>query len=128
VPARTIAAVALALVLASCGGSDHGGHDNSAVPDGARSVDVVARDFAFEPATIEVEPGEPIRVALEIRNEDHDFVIDEADAHIGGEDGETAVGGFTAPEEPGEYTYYCSVANHRDLGMQGTLVVGQATP
>lgn len=127
-PARTLPAVALAVLLAACGGDGHGDHDNSAVPEGARTVAVVARDFAFEPATVDVEAGEPIRVDLEVRNEPHDFVVDEAGAHVGGEAGETAVGGFTAPDEPGEYTFYCSVANHQELGMEGTLVVGQATP
>ena len=36
--------------------------------------------------------------------------------------GETATGGFTAPD-PGSYTYDCTVAGHRDAGMEGKLVV-----
>lgn len=125
-PARTFTAVALAVLLAACGDDGGGhevGHGNSGVPDGARTIAVTASDFEFDPETIEVEAGEPIRIELDVRNEPHDFVVDEVEAHIGGDDGDTAVGGFTAPEAPGEYEYYCSVANHRELGMEGTLVV-----
>jgi plastocyanin len=125
VPKRILATVALAVLVAACGedGADGDDHAGSPVPDGARTVEVTASDFEFDPDTIEVEPGEPIRVELVVRNEPHDFVIDEVDAHAAGEDGDTAVGGFTAPEDPGEYKFYCSVANHQELGMEGTLVV-----
>jgi plastocyanin len=132
VPARTLTAAAavaaIAALVAGCGGDDAGHHENSAVPDGARTIAVTARDFEFEPAAIEVAAGEPIRIDLDVHNEPHDFVVDEAHAHVGGEEGETVTGGFTAPGEPGEYAFYCSIGNHRQLGMEGTLVVGQATP
>lgn len=119
-----VAALAVAaLGVAGCGDDGHAHGENSAVPDGARRIDVVGRDFAFEPATIEVAAGEPIELALRVENEEHDFTSDDAGAHIGGEPGETAVGGFTAPDEPGEYEFWCSVGNHRQLGMEGTLVV-----
>ena len=49
-------------------------------------------------------------------------VIDELDVHVAADGGGTAEGGFRA-DEPGRYTYYCSVPGHRDAGMEGTLVV-----
>ena len=52
----------------------------------------------------------------------HDFTIDELDAHVAADRGETATGGFST-DEPGTYTYYCSVPGHRDAGMEGTLTV-----
>jgi uncharacterized cupredoxin-like copper-binding protein len=27
--------------------------------------------------------------------------------------------------KPGEYTWYCPVGNHKDLGMRGTITVGE---
>jgi plastocyanin len=30
---------------------------------------------------------------------------------------------FTAPNKPGDYTFWCNVGEHKELGMQGTLTV-----
>lgn len=48
--------------------------------------------------------------------------IDDLDVHVAANRGETVEGGLRA-DEAGQYTYYCSVAGHRDAGMEGTLVV-----
>lgn len=117
----------LALVVAACGGDDdeHGAeHDeSSAVAEGARTIAVGATSFEFDPPTISAEVGEDLAVELTAEDIEHDFVIDELDAHVSAEGGETATGGFNAGDEPGTYTYYCSVAGHRDAGMEGELVV-----
>ena len=52
----------------------------------------------------------------------HDFTIDGLDAHVAADKGETAEGGLRA-DEPGRYTYYCSIEGHRAQGMEGTLIV-----
>jgi len=105
------------------GPMDGMGHDEaSPVADGARQVEVRATSFAFEPDTIEVEAGEDIAIALTSDDIEHDFTIDELDAHVAAGEGETNVGGFTAAE-PGTYTFYCSVDGHRESGMEGTLTV-----
>jgi len=101
---------------------DAAGGESSPVPDDARHVPVTARSFAFDPDEISVEPGEAIAIVLTSEDELHDFVIDEVDAHVSAAAGQTAVGGFQAAE-PGRYAFYCSVAGHRDSGMEGTLVV-----
>jgi plastocyanin len=45
------------------------------------------------------------------------------------EEGETVGQGGTstvsAEVDPGDYTFYCSVAGHQDGGMEGTLTVEQ---
>ena len=147
---RTIAIAALAagsLLLAACGDDDDqtatdmpamdddagmddaghgGGHDadeeNSPVADGARQIEVTATDFAFDPGDITVEAGEDLAIVLTSEDILHDFTIDELDAHVAADRGETAEGGVTA-EEAGTYTYYCSVSGHREAGMEGTLTV-----
>lgn len=123
---RTVVTVSLVMVgagLAGCGGH---AHENSAIPDGARRIEVTATSFRFEPAELEARAGEPIAVALRSADVDHDLVIDEFDAHVFAEGGETAEGGFTAGA-PGTYTFYCSIAGHRDAGMEGTLTVTEAS-
>lgn len=135
-------ALALGLLLAACGdddgpGADHpmdsmpgngmggvmGGHDDSTpVAEGARRIEVGATSFEFDPDEITVSAGEDVAIVLSSADVLHDFTIDEIDVHVSADRGETAEGGLRA-EEPGEYTYYCAVAGHREAGMEGTLVV-----
>jgi plastocyanin len=139
---RTIALTAFlagGLLLAACGDDDattsgsassaeedHGddGHDDEETPvaDGAREIEVVANEFAFAPEEITAEAGEDLAIVLTSEDMLHDFTIDELDAHVAAERGDTATGGVAAVE-PGTYTYYCSVAGHRNAGMEGTLTV-----
>ena len=101
-------------------GGRHG--DPSPVAEGAREIPVTADGFAFDPDEITVVVGEDIAIALTSVDILHDFTIDELDAHVAADRGETATGGLRA-EEPGRYSFYCAVAGHREAGMEGTLVV-----
>lgn len=123
---RTTALAALlgaSLLLAGCG-DDGNAHDDEGMPvsEGAREVEVVAEDFAFEPSDITAEAGEDLAIVLTSEDLLHDFTIDELDAHVAADRGETSTGGLSA-DEPGTYTYYCSVPGHRAAGMEGTLTV-----
>jgi plastocyanin len=104
--------------------SDHmDGHgESSPVADGAREVAVSASSFSFDPDQIEVTAGEDVAIVLSSTDILHDFTIDELDAHVAAEAGETETGGLRA-DEAGSYTYYCTVEGHREAGMEGTLVV-----
>ena len=107
------------------GGMGHDGamgHDEtSPVADGARRIQVAARSFEFDPEEITVSVGEDIAIVLTSEDLLHDFTIDELDAHVAADADETNEGGLRA-EEPGRYTFYCTVAGHRDAGMEGTLI------
>ena len=103
-------------------GMDHEDEGNSPVAEGAREVEVVAGDFAFDPAEIQAEAGEDLAIVLTSEDILHDFTIDELDVHVAADAGETAEGGIS-DLEPGEYTFYCSVPGHREAGMEGTLTV-----
>ncbi len=112
---------AVALVASACGG-DHGHTEASDVPDGARTIEMTGDQFRFSPDRITVSEGEGVAIRLTSEDLEHDFVIDEFDAHVGAKAGETATGGFTA-SRAGTYTFYCSVPGHREAGMTGTLEV-----
>ena len=140
--ALTAVVLALGLLLAACGSDDDpavqgnggmmdngdnghmgGGHDESSdVAADARRIEVTAKSFEFDPDEIRVDAGENVAIVLTSEDILHDFTIDELDAHVAADRGETEEGGFTA-NEPGRYTYYCTVPGHRDAGMEGTLVV-----
>ena len=106
------------------GGAEEHGHDDAAaaVASDARRLAVSGDGFRFQPASITISAGEPIAIEFTSGDILHDFVIDELDAHVVAEVGETAQTGLIA-DRPGTYTYYCSVPGHREAGMVGTLIV-----
>lgn len=130
-----------ALLLAGCGdtddtadtaatdatepdmGHDDGGHDESSpVADGAREVEVTASSLSFDPDEITITAGEDVAIVLTSTDLLHDFTVDGLDVHVAADADETVEGGLRA-DEPGEYTYYCTVPGHREAGMEGTLIV-----
>lgn len=129
------------LVLAACGDTDHAdmtmsdssmdedmhddgmGHDETTpVAEGARRIEVTARSFEFDPDEITITAGEDVAIVLSSEDILHDFTVDGLDAHVAADGDETAEGGLRA-DDPGRYTYYCTVPGHREAGMEGTLVV-----
>jgi plastocyanin len=123
-------ALLLAVIfLAGCGSeSGNEASDTGTGDAGGGSVELVATEFAFDPATIRVDDaGETTFTlvndgkfphALEIEGEG---VEQESDTIEGGETTE-----LTVELAAGEYELYCPVGNHRQQGMEGTLVVGAA--
>lgn len=96
-----------------------------AEPDAAESavVEVSAVEFTYIVSTTEVPAG---TVVFELRNDggaDHDLVLE------GGPGGATAVIGpqetatLSVDLDPGTYTLYCSIGNHRALGMEFQITV-----
>jgi plastocyanin len=124
-----VAACALVLALAACGGGgdEHGGGDhgdqNAPVAKGARVIHVDARSFAYEPSTIRVKAGEDVAIELASEDSFHDFEVQGTHVVGAGSD-ETAKGGLRL-DKPGRYTFFCSVPGHRASGMEGTIVVGR---
>ncbi len=124
------------LILAACSGNG----------SGTQVVSVTAVDMAFDPTTIEVTAGMPVRLTL--MNEgtlEHDFSImeipletmgatavsmehDMADMsvepelHMAAAMGTSNMMEFT-PTSPGTYEFFCTVPGHREAGMRGELVV-----
>ena len=108
--------IPLTLLVAACGGG-------SDVADGVRIVEVRATSFAFGPPEIRAAINESIAIELTSEDVEHDFVIDELDARVVAEAGETVTGGFSAGAESATFQYYCSVLGHRGEGMEGVLIV-----
>ncbi len=90
---------------------------------GVKEFTVTGSNFKFEPSQMTVNKGDTVKITFQNSGGKHDFVIDEFNVETedinGGEN--TAVT-FVA-DKTGSFEYYCSVGNHRQMGMKGTLTV-----
>ena len=135
-----VLASALALALAGCGGDDEESGGGAATPspaaestpeaasgggggqqlalaapaDGSLTFDKTELTAKAGTVTIDFDNPASVPHAVEIEGGGVEEVSDTVTA------GKASV---TAELEPGEYTFYCPVGNHRDGGMEGTLTV-----
>ncbi|MDO8469980.1 MAG: cupredoxin domain-containing protein [bacterium] len=88
-----------------------------------KDITVTGRSFSFSPSAITVKKGTVVRLTLKNAGGFHDFVIDELGVRTKQlADGTEETVTFTA-DKVGNFEYYCSVGNHRAMGMWGTLTV-----
>ncbi|HJY98400.1 MAG TPA: cupredoxin domain-containing protein [Patescibacteria group bacterium] len=79
--------------------------------------------YALNPATITVNKGDSVKITFKDNDSSHDLVIDGYNLRTKVlRPGGTDTIEFVA-DKAGTFEYFCSVANHRALGMTGTLVV-----
>ena len=127
--------IGVAVVLAACSGAPS-----------AQDITVEAKLMKYEPATIEVTAGKPVK--LTFHNNDtveHDFSVMEfpmvmsataepmaghdmggmttdPQLHMAAATNTSNVLEFT-PSKPGTYEFFCTVPGHKEAGMKGTLIV-----
>jgi uncharacterized cupredoxin-like copper-binding protein len=134
----------LPLLLVACSGA--------AAQASLQTITVEAQGMHYQPASIEVTAGQPVEITLKNGDSvDHDFSVmefplvngtpvelgspvpghdmdsmsgmgDVPALHTAAAMGMTSTLKFT-PGKPGTYTFYCTVAGHKDAGMMGTLIV-----
>ncbi|MFQ5853002.1 MAG: cupredoxin domain-containing protein [Candidatus Binatia bacterium] len=86
-------------------------------------VKLDATEFAFEPATFSVDPGEVTFVITNRGRYPHSFAIEGVAGKTSRiQPGETAK--ITLALSRGNYTVYCFLKGHRERGMVATLSVG----
>jgi uncharacterized cupredoxin-like copper-binding protein len=127
-------ALILTFALAGCGGAA----SSSTVP---RTVTLTLNEFQFQPAEITVNVGQPIKLVLKNNGTVlHDFVSPDAMVEVmeergaahdmGGihtamhaavEAGQQSMLEFKATQA-GTYTFYCTIAGHKEAGMVGKLI------
>ncbi len=88
-----------------------------------RNFTIIASNYSYSPSTITVKRGETVKITVQNTNGTHDLVIDEydVDTSLLNAGGQTTVT-FIA-DRAGTFEYYCSVGNHRAMGMRGNLIV-----
>ena len=99
--------------------------DEASVASGSASTAVSLTEFAVSPGAISVAAGGLLSVTND-GSAVHDLTVEGTDLmsdHL-------EAGGATTFDvsslEPGTYTVYCSIAGHREAGMEATLTVGGA--
>lgn len=91
-------------------------------------VQVVAKQFTFEPAVIQVSEGEPVRLVIHSADRVHGFSIRNLNIDVQIPRGGDVVVEFTAPRE-GRYEIACSEFCGSGHGqMKAALVSVAATP
>ena len=94
-----------------------------AVVPSVKEFVVEAVPFSFSLSTMEVNKGDTARITVTNVKGTHDFKLDEFNVSTRILNvGEEQVITFVA-DKVGTFEYYCSVSNHRAMGMVGTLNV-----
>ena len=141
-----LALLVLSVLVTGCGSSDSNGY---AVVDTQRTNQVTGevedtanvqptsevKTFSLEGANfkftmngvespnIVVNEGDKVRIELKSGQGFHDWIVDEFNAATPRvKDGESTFVEFTA-DKKGTFEYYCSVGEHRKMGMKGNLIV-----
>lgn len=87
------------------------------------AIEIEASNYAFSIDKITASEGTALLLTITSTQGTHDFVIEE----LGVSSGMLPVGEpvqINVPtDRPGTYEFYCSVGNHREMGMKGTLVI-----
>ena len=90
---------------------------------GSQTITVEGGNFYFKPNEIKVKMGTPVKLTFSNSQGFHDFVIDDLDIKTQQiTAGNNEVVEFT-PTKKGKYEFYCSVGQHKQMGMKGTLIV-----
>jgi plastocyanin len=88
-----------------------------------KTFTIVGSNFKFAPNEIKVNKGDTVKVIFKSQGKLHDFVIDEfkvKTAQLGEDKSEEVT--FVA-DKTGTFEFYCSVGEHREMGMKGSLIV-----
>ena len=87
------------------------------------TFDLTGKNFAFSETELTVKKGDTVTINFESTDGFHDWVVDEFDAATKQVGTGTPTSVTFVADESGSFEYYCSVGNHRALGMVGTLIV-----
>ena len=121
---RPAVLAATALALSACLGGC-----SAAAPEArprGRAIAVVLDDFSMTPQRIRARPG---RLTFRVANRgriNHTLVLQRGDQDTDGLERSLRPGGrraFTLAVRPGSYAMLCTIANHEELGVSGTLTV-----
>ena len=95
---------------------------SSTVQSGEEIV-VTGSNFKFDKSEIRVKAGDTVKIKFVNSQGFHDFVIDEFDVATKQTNGPSEEVVEFVADKAGTYEFYCSVGQHRAMGMKGSLIV-----
>lgn len=103
--------------------STEGAQSSSSAKTQVKEFTIEGSKYVFTPNQIKVKVGDKVKINFINKDGLHDFVIDKLSVISKRlNTGESEMLEFTANDK-GSFEYYCSVGNHKAMGMKGTLVV-----
>ena len=98
--------------------------DNTGEPVSAvREFTVNGDNFKFDLKTITVNKGDKVKINFVNKEGKHDFVLDEFNIATKVLNAESSESVEFVADKVGTFEYYCSVGEHRAMGMVGNLTV-----
>jgi plastocyanin len=121
-----VALAACIVALTGCGGGTGGGGGRAETVPRGGALRVVAREYSFDPGRALVAGGGRVRLVLrDAGSLPHNLNVEAGGRVLGGtptiESGSTGTATLRLPR--GRYELLCTVGDHAQLGMRGTLVV-----
>lgn len=100
-----------------------GSQSEAVVDPNAKVFEVVGSNFAFDVKEIKVKKGDTVRINFTNKEGKHDWVVDELNARTQIIEGGSSDSITFVADKAGTFEYYCSVMEHRKMGMVGKLIV-----
>jgi plastocyanin len=115
-----------ALLIGGCGDDDEEAPERALTVPAGDTVRIVADEYSFDPARVVVRGAGPLTISLRNRGElAHNAKLVRDDEEVGGTP--TFPGGRTESGrvnlEHGNYRMVCTVGDHAERGMTGTVQV-----
>jgi plastocyanin len=133
--ALALSVMVFSLILAGCTTSTSSVQPSDTPAETQPAVEAVATDevinvemanYRFNPNVIRAKAGTTLKLNITDTQGSHDFVIDELNVDSGvfqtGESKEIMIE-IPAGDAGKTFEFYCSVMNHRQMGMVGQLII-----
>jgi uncharacterized cupredoxin-like copper-binding protein len=120
------------LVLAGCGGSSNSSSEDTQTGGSVvQTIQISEKEYSLTPSTVDLSKAGTYE--FEVTNDGqitHAFKVEEGEGGAEAESGEIEPGQTKtvrfAFSGDGSFEMYCPVPGHEEMGMKGTIVVGNA--
>ncbi len=103
--------------------SGQGGEDDDVMVSETKTFNLTGQNFAFSTAEIRVKKGDKVIINFESTGGFHDFTLDGYGIGTQSVNPGTPTSVEFVADQAGAFEYFCSVGNHRAMGMVGQLIV-----